>query len=299
MSLVLGLDIGGTHSRARLACDGETLAEAKAGSASLTAAGADAAAEALEQLIADLDLSSHGPLDAVCAGSAGSGSPEAVDFLRRHLAPLTRTGTVLVVNDARLVLPAAGLEDGIAVISGTGSMCIGVLNGREARAGGLGYVLGDEGSGFWVVREAIRTLAGRSDREEPLGQLGDDLLAAAGAADLPDLIQRFYDNSNPDGWARHAGVVLGSADPAAQEILLSAGTGAGRVRDDGRRNARGTAGSAGGSGRRAGDGTPAPGRGTADGGRERAATGERPRADRAARAGSGATGRGCRDLSRG
>ena len=223
MSLVLGLDIGGTHSRARLACDGETLAEAKAGSASLTAAGADAAAEALEQLIADLDLSSHGPLDAVCAGSAGSGSPEAVDFLRRHLAPLTRTGTVLVVNDARLVLPAADLEDGIAVISGTGSMCIGVLNGREARAGGLGYVLGDEGSGFWVVREAIRTLAGRSDREEPLGQLGNDLLAAAGAADLPDLIQRFYDNSNPDGWAHHAGVVLGSADPAAQEILLSAG----------------------------------------------------------------------------
>src|SRR5206468_3881435 len=82
-----GLDIGGTHSRARLARDGETLAEAKAGSASLTAAGATSATAALQELLADLDLSSLGPLDAICAGSAGSGSPEAVKFLHSHLAP--------------------------------------------------------------------------------------------------------------------------------------------------------------------------------------------------------------------
>ncbi len=218
MTTVLGLDIGGTHSRARLVRDGHTLAEATAGSASLTAAGAEPAAAALRDLLTRLDLDRHGLLDAVCAGSAGSGSQEANEFLQWRLAPLTRNGLVIIVNDARLALPAAGLDEGIAVISGTGSMCLGVWSGREAHAGGLGYLLGDEGSGYWVVRCAIRELASRRDREVALAALGECLLTATGAADLADLIQRFYDRHNPDGWAAHARVVLDCADPAAAQI---------------------------------------------------------------------------------
>jgi len=219
MSVVVGLDIGGTHSRARLARDGHTVAEADVGSASLTAAGAQRAHTALAELAARLGLAELGPVDAICVGSAGSGSTDARNFLTQALAPLTRSGTVLVVNDARLVLPAAGLDEGIALIGGTGSTAVGVAAGRVVRAGGWGYLLGDEGSGYWTVRAAVRELADRQDRGVELGELGRGLLAATGAHDVPDLVQRFYDHPNPDGWARHAGEVLDSVDPAAEVIL--------------------------------------------------------------------------------
>jgi len=219
MSVVVGLDIGGTHSRARLVRDGHTIAEADVGSASLTAAGAQRAHTALAELAARLGLAQLGLVDAICVGSAGSGSTDARGFLTQALAPLTRSGTVLVVNDARLVLPAAGLDEGIALIGGTGSTAVGVAAGREVRAGGWGYLLGDEGSGYWTVRAAVRELADRQDRGAELGELGRRLLTATGAHDVPDLVQRFYDHPNPDGWAAHAGDVLDSADPAAEAIL--------------------------------------------------------------------------------
>ena len=126
---LLGLDIGGTSSRARVVVDGAVVAEAQAASASLTAAGSDSAAAALAELLAQLPLDD--PFDAVCAGSAGSNVPGAEEFLADRLAPLTRTGTVIVVNDAMLVLPAAGLDEGVAVICGTGSIAVGAWRGRS------------------------------------------------------------------------------------------------------------------------------------------------------------------------
>ena len=72
---LLGLDIGGTSSRARVVEDGTVVAEARAASASLTAAGSDSAAAALGELLAQLPAGD--PFDAVCAGSAGSNVPGA------------------------------------------------------------------------------------------------------------------------------------------------------------------------------------------------------------------------------
>ena len=161
MSRLLGLDIGGTSSRARVCVDGEVVAEAEASSASLTAAGADGAAAALADLLAQLPIDPEHPFDAACAGSAGSNVPGAREFLADRLTPLTRSGIVVIVNDAMLVLPAAGLDAGVGVICGTGSIAVGTWAGREARAGGFGYLLGDEGSGYWIARAALRAVRAR------------------------------------------------------------------------------------------------------------------------------------------
>ena len=62
-----------------------------------------------------------------------------------------------IVHDTQLILAAADVQDGIALISGTGSVAWGrTPDGRTARAGGWGYLLGDEGSGYWVGRQAVR-----------------------------------------------------------------------------------------------------------------------------------------------
>jgi glucosamine kinase len=217
---LLGLDIGGTSSRARMVVDGAVVAEAQAASASLTAAGSDSAAAALAELLAQLPLDE--PFDAVCAGSAGSDVPGGQEFLADRLAPLTRTGAVIVVNDAMLVLPAAGLDQGVAVICGTGSIAVGAWRGRQARSGGFGYLLGDEGSGYWIARAAVRALLDRRDRGVPLGALGETLLAAAGASHIDELQRMFYDFPHPRRWARHAPLVLDADDPAARSIAVEA-----------------------------------------------------------------------------
>ena len=163
MRTVLGLDVGGTDTRARLVRDDEVLAEATGPSASLAAAGRERAAAAINTVLDELGLRPGAGLDAVCIGTAGTSARDSDAFLLEMLAPLTSTGRVLIVNDARLVLAAGGLSDGIACIAGTGSIAVGVVAGREERAGGWGFLLGDEGSAYWVARMALRELAERYD----------------------------------------------------------------------------------------------------------------------------------------
>ncbi len=222
MTRLLGLDIGGSTTRARLVADGEVVAEVSAGSASMTAAGPAQAVSALAGLLAQLPRLT-GSLDAVCAGAAGAITAQQTrSFLHAKLAPLTTSGRVVVVDDASLILPAAGLTDGLAIISGTGSIATGSWRGRAERAGGWGYLLGDEGSGYWVVRAAIRALLVRQAHGQPAGPLGDCLLAAASAETLAALRAEFYRQPAPRHWARHAPAVLDCGDPEADRIASAA-----------------------------------------------------------------------------
>lgn len=219
--MLLGLDIGGSTSRARLVRGTEILADAVATSASLSAAGPAAAARALDDLLSRLPCG-PGVLDAVCAGAAGLTATQTGDFLAARLAPLTRSGTVVVVEDAALILPAAGLTEGVAVICGTGSIATGRYRGRQCRAGGWGHLLGDEGSGYWIVRAAVRTLLGRRDAAEPAGSLGDVLLSAAGTADTTELHAAFLARPEPGYWAAAAPTVLDCDDPAVPALRQDA-----------------------------------------------------------------------------
>jgi glucosamine kinase len=220
---LLGLDIGGTTSRARLWAEGKVAAESRAPSASLPASGLAGAEAALAELLAGAGVEKAAPLDAIGVGSAGLSVPGAREFLREHLAPLTRSGELVIVTDAMLFLPAAGLDAGIAVVCGTGSVAVGSFAGRSVQAGGWGYLLGDEGGGYWIVREVMRTLLSRRDHGRPAGELGARMLSATGAADLPALHRLFYAQPHlPGNWARHAAVVLDSSDPDAAAIVARA-----------------------------------------------------------------------------
>jgi glucosamine kinase len=222
LSRVLGMDIGATSTRVRLVADGVVVGDATAASSSLTAVGRERAAAVIDELLAGLP-GLDGPLDAVCAGAAGSRTArETGDFLRARLEPITRSADVLVVDDASLVLPAAGLAEGVAVICGTGSIATGIWRGREAWAGGWGYLLGDEGSGYWIVRAAIRALLGRRTSGSPPGDLGACLLGAAGAPDLDALRAEFYRRPEPGNWARHAPAILACSDPEVAGLVWQA-----------------------------------------------------------------------------
>jgi N-acetylglucosamine kinase-like BadF-type ATPase len=216
--LVLGLDIGGSSSRARLSQGGREVAEAVGEGANVTTVDPALVEARLGALIARLG----GPQPAgCCAGAAGSEFPAGKRLLEDLLARLLPGTKVLVVHDARLILAAAGADSGIALIAGTGSVAYGRnAKAEEARAGGWGWMLGDEGGGAWLAREAVRVLMRRRDAGEPMGALGDALFAATSTGDALELAGRLQGDHLAGHWASHAHVVFDviNRDRAAVEI---------------------------------------------------------------------------------
>ena len=134
---------------------------------------------------------------------------------------------VRIVHDTQLILAAAGVEHGIAVISGTGSVAWGrTPNGATARAGGWGYRLGDEGSGYWVARQAVRHALELVDGGRRPDRLARQLAAACGLPDSGQLLDHFYDRPERRYWAGHSRLVFelaGNGDPVSAEIVSQAG----------------------------------------------------------------------------
>jgi N-acetylglucosamine kinase-like BadF-type ATPase len=218
-SAVLGLDIGGSSSRARLSEGGRVLAEAEGKGANVAEVASRIVERRLTALIADL-----GPMQAAacCAGSAGAEVPAARKRLEKLLMRLLPGCRVAVVHDTRLILAAAGLESGIALIAGTGSVAYGRDGaGREARVGGWGWLLGDEGSAVWLARESAREVMRRADAGEPGGRLGEALFGAVRARNASELTGRLHRFREPRSWAELAELVFetAAADDGSEALI--------------------------------------------------------------------------------
>jgi N-acetylglucosamine kinase-like BadF-type ATPase len=96
---------------------------------------------------------------ALVVASRGVWTTRERRMLAREIARLA--DRVVVIADAQAaLLGALGDRPGVLVLSGTGSIVVGRDGrGRWARAGGLGPLLGDEGSGFWLGRQWLRAMA--------------------------------------------------------------------------------------------------------------------------------------------
>lgn len=112
-------------------------------------------------------------LHSVCAGVAGADSGERrrklAASLRQALGEVASGAHVHLVHDARIALEAAfGSASGIIVIAGTGSAVFArTEDGALDRAGGWGYILGDEGSGYALGRAGLRAVARARDGGSP------------------------------------------------------------------------------------------------------------------------------------
>jgi N-acetylglucosamine kinase-like BadF-type ATPase len=110
------------------------------------------------------------------------------------MARLGYDAHVLVTNDALIAL-VAGVGDapGVVIVAGTGSMAYGRnAADQAARAGGWGYVLGDEGSGYWIGRQALRAVVRQADTRGPATSLTPRLLAHFGVERPSELIRKVY-----------------------------------------------------------------------------------------------------------
>jgi glucosamine kinase len=192
---VLGIDVGGTKTVCLLADDdGRVIAQGREEGANLQGAGELALEKVLHSVMEKtLEATSVLP-SAICLGIAGvdRASDEAV--VRSIMSRIGYKARILVVNDALIALQA-GVQDapGIVIVSGTGSIAYGRNADREAsRAGGWGYVLGDEGSGYWIGRLALRAVVRHADGRGRVTNLTPRLLAHFGVQKAAELINKVY-----------------------------------------------------------------------------------------------------------
>jgi len=100
----------------------------------------------------------------------------------------------MVTSDAFIALSGATAGGpGLVAIAGTGSIAFGRnAAGRTARAGGWGYLFGDEGGAFSIVRQALRAALRHEEGWGAPTELRPALLEATGAASANDLLHRLY-----------------------------------------------------------------------------------------------------------
>src|SRR6266545_4619339 len=163
---VLGIDAGGTKTVCLLAdAQGAIVAEGRGPGANLHTAGELAVEkvlhEVMEAAIGDREIS----LAAICIGIAGVDREDEAQTVGAIMRRIARHSRVVVVNDALIALVAgAGDAPGIVVNAGTGSIVYGRnAKGEAARAGGWGHIIGDEGSGYWIGREALAAVMRAGD----------------------------------------------------------------------------------------------------------------------------------------
>ena len=232
MSILIGLDIGGTKTHGLRAVDGHVVQEAFGGSSNVQNVSSAEADRALGHVLAQLGAADA---DLVVAGAGGVDTPADAHALSGLISPHAGSARVVVVHDTRLVLAAGGCSTGIAVIAGTGSAAWGATeDGREARAGGWGHLLGDEGSGYWMGRELVRRALARLDEGLAPDALDRAVLSSCGVAELGELIERFHGDADRGFWAglsrvafdaaTHDGDALHLVDRAAAALAGLAGT---------------------------------------------------------------------------
>jgi len=195
---VLGIDAGGTKTVGLLADEqGRVLAEARAGGANLQTHGELEVEKVFHEIIEQ--LSSQQRIDAVGLGIAGVDRPRDEAVVRGILRRLGHRQTARVVNDAVIALVAGAPERfGIVILSGTGSIAYGMdQRGRSSRAGGYGYLLADEGSGYWLGQQALRAAVKASDGRGPETDLGQRIFKSLGIDSVAELLPLVYEKEMP------------------------------------------------------------------------------------------------------
>lgn len=225
MELHVGVDIGGTKTHLMGVADGTVCFDVTLVTSAWRArTDADADAEAL---VGEILRHTSGEVPTIVViGSHGCDSDTECMALQQRLAR-SLSSVILVLNDSELLLAASGRQDGISVISGTGSIAVSRdASGAMMASGGWGWFLGDEGSASGIVREAARAVRASLDRGEALDELGRSLLAAIGISNPLEIGHGLAKNGSAAAIGRFSPIVFDAADAGsaiAQTVIEEGG----------------------------------------------------------------------------
>jgi N-acetylglucosamine kinase-like BadF-type ATPase len=229
--LKIGVDGGGTTTRAVVLNEAlQVLGRGQAGSSNHYSVGVERAIEnvviAIEEAIAAAsvefpDVASAG------LGLAGACTMTEQRTLTNALAPFAKGMQIVVDEDAAAAQAGAFAgEPGVVCIAGTGANCFGVsAQGERARTDGLGPLLGDRGSGYWIGEAALRAVCRAHDGGAPCPTLFEGVMRHYNIGSVDELVQLVYrPDFTKDRVASLVPVVLQSqTDEIAGRILQAAG----------------------------------------------------------------------------
>jgi glucosamine kinase len=246
LTRLVAVDAGGTSTRAVvLSPAGECLGYAVAGSGNPTAVGPEiAAASVAQSVMAALSRAKVAStrIRLVVLAMAGAGSTAVAAEISRRLAGTGLHAPQVFESDLLATyLSGSHRPDGYAVIAGTGAGAIRVEDGSQvAVADALGWLLGDEGSGFWIGHRVVRAVLADLDGRGAPTALTPLMLARLGVPAPSDggdrrpilaMVRALYAGP-PVRLADHAGLVFEvDGDATADRILDDAAAALARTLD--------------------------------------------------------------------
>jgi N-acetylglucosamine kinase-like BadF-type ATPase len=231
---LVAVDAGGTSTRAAvLRPPGQCLGYAVAGSGNPTAVGPQTAAASVAESVRGALRRADVPstrIRLVVLAMAGAGTTTVVAEIRRRLAGIGLDAPLVFESDL-LATYFSGTHrpDGYAVIAGTGAGAIRVEDGRQvAVADALGWLLGDEGSGFWIGQRVVRAALADLDGRGPataltrlmLARLGVPAPSEAGDREPIVAVVRALYASPPVRLADYAGLVFEVGEDGTADRIL-------------------------------------------------------------------------------
>ena len=237
---IIGIDGGGTKTVGILTTEtGQHLAQVQSGPANYHVVGETQTQAVLEAVVGKLcekaGVSRTSPIR-FCLGMAGLGRVADRKVIGRICDELGIREDRILTHDAHIAL-IGGTEkqEGVIVISGTGAIVYGIdADGREARASGWGYLLGDEGSGYDIAIRGLRAVARAADGRSHPTELTNRILNRL-ELNEPNALIRWVHAASRDAIARLAEIVFDTArtadsvaerivDDAADELVCAAGS---------------------------------------------------------------------------
>lgn len=229
---VIGIDGGGTKTAAVLAdARGKILIQKEGASSNYHAIGEDQARDNLKKLI--VPLVRKYLVRSIAFGLAGLDSKKDLSILKKMVGSILPRGVLFSLhNDAEIALEAMSCPGPkVLVISGTGSAIWAQCDGLKVKAGGLSFLLADEGSAYDFGMKALRAAARSFDGRGQKTILEKLILKKTGAKNIPDAAAKIYlelheslgdIQTNVASFAPLVGIAFGKRDAVARKILEDA-----------------------------------------------------------------------------
>ncbi len=227
MTLFLGIDGGGSSLRAVIMdSNHRVVARAETETANPSVIGWDEAAVRLQQTM--IQVLNEASIQArqiagVGVGIAGASATHAADWINRTCSVILPESLIVPASDFEVALVGAhGQRAGGIIVAGTGSVgfCIDA-NGNEKQIGGWGYLIGDEGSGYWIGRQALSLLSCCFDGTKEYSEFVREVIGFLKIEDGKSLIAWLYKQSKPPvrQIAQLAPIVLAHAEAGDQQAV--------------------------------------------------------------------------------
>jgi N-acetylglucosamine kinase-like BadF-type ATPase len=232
-NLYLGVDGGGTKTHVVLINDEKNIiGEGFSGASNPLRVGLETAVKNIFTAIdkaCDEANRSRGDIISAQIGLAGVRREDLRYVIKKNVRERLKFRKIEVTTDAEIALYAATEgKEGLVIIAGTGSVCMGKnAKGESASAGGWGPIAGDEGGGAGIARRALQAIAKSSDGRGKPTKLSDYAVDYFRAGRLEDLSVAIYapkvDNVRIAGFAKFVVQSATENDEVAMEVIAEAG----------------------------------------------------------------------------